>query len=172
MCLCHSQRHRERNTQRERLRQRELLPQVKPVAKIYILTFCWQGIIPRNPEWEKKAEWDSEEGGRRITRSPWPGWPQLHRGTADCFVWWDGFWGPSTSRIHGRGRKDKLFTCCFFPGSSLSCVCPWCNITPEPLLRVTGQLWETPGEHVRSFSVEGSGDSRDFMTAGDDLNHF
>lgn len=114
---------RKKHTERESLRQRELLPQVKPVAKIYILTFCWQGIIPRNPEWEKKAEWDSEEGGRRITRSPWPGWPQLHRGTADCFVWWDGFWRPSTSRVHGRGRKDKPFTRCFFPVLSLSCVC-------------------------------------------------
>lgn len=141
----------------EREREREL--------NIYLLILYGQGIIPRNPEWEKKHS--VRQRRRREHKSK-----EIHyqadyrttKGTADCFVWW-GIWEAiyCTSEQSIIGVEGKPFICWFF---SLITLIVWPHGVLSPLnlclmlLYGSGELWwQLP---VRAFSVGGSEDSRGF----------
>lgn len=93
----------------------------KQQLNIYLSVLYCQGIIPRNPEKEKKSKWDGEGGGRTKARTFITRLASVTKGTADCFVWW-GIWEAisCTSEQSIIGVEGKPFICCFFPVSCLS----------------------------------------------------
>lgn len=143
-------------------------------TNICLLILSWQGIIPRNLEWEKRQSEIEKKEGKQKPGGALPGWLQRHKRHSWLLCLMGHLRGHMLhlKTIHYRRTRVNPFSASSFQRHISHWSAPWGTITPETALGYWAALcrswWQL---HVRGFSLGGSRQHRVFVTVGDAVSH-